>query len=119
VNGNDADGEDAVPERSDELPERGGDWPFAQAIVAVLAVLFGAAVAAGMGDGVLEGRWPGQAAAGRDAALAVAVRHGPALPSIPRLCFRNPRGEPVDFPVAQHHCPSPAVEAGPRLAGMP
>jgi hypothetical protein len=26
------------------------------------------------------------------------------------LCFRGPRGEPVDFPAAAHHC-APAVGA--------
>jgi hypothetical protein len=51
----------------------------------------------GMLDGAPQER-PGWLAA-RGAAQAVA---GPAALPDPRLCFRGPRGEPVDFPAAQH-----------------
>jgi hypothetical protein len=69
----------------------------AKAAVVGLAALCTAALAMGMLDGAPQER-PGWLAA-RGAAQAVA---GPAALPDPRLCFRGPRGEPVDFPAAQH-----------------
>lgn len=62
-----------------------------KAVVAGVALLYAAALAAG----VFDGPAPPKRAPG-DGALAVAA---PA----PGLCFRGPRGEPVDFS-ADRHC---------------
>ena len=90
----------------------GGDDPlFVKALVAGLAALCAAALAMGMADGAPLERPRGLAAAapGPEAGLTAAGRRGPAAPPpVLRLCFHGPRGEPVDFPVAQY-CPEAAA----------
>ena len=84
-----------------------GPLPVFKAAVPGLAALLAAALAVGAADGAPPGSAPGQAVRGAGAAPVVVDggRGGPAaLSPISRLCFRGPRGEPVDFP-AVHHCP--------------
>jgi hypothetical protein len=90
----------------------GGRLPVG-ALVAGLAALCAAALVAGAFDGAP----PERPRPGPEAGLAVAAGGGgPAGPPISRLCFRGPRGEPVDF-AAVDHCPRAAADGGPRLAG--
>jgi hypothetical protein len=84
----------------------------ARALVAGIAALCAAALALGAADGAPQ---QGCAVGGRgdlaaDPGLAATARGGPALPPVAALCFRGPRGEPVDFPAAPHHC-APGVGA--------
>ena len=69
----------------------------AKVAVVGLAALCGAALAAGLLDGAPRERSGWQAARG-----AVQAATGPTALPDPRLCFRGPRGEPVDFPAGQH-----------------
>ena len=80
--------------RGDEVPEDVGEWLSVKAAVAGLAILYAAALAVGVLDGVPPERPRGRIEAeGRYAAVPVSG-----------LCFRGPRGEPIDFP-AEQHCP--------------
>ena len=92
---------------SDDLPDDSDDPLLLKAVVAGLAALCAAALALGVADGVAPGR-PRGAAPGPETALPVSGGRGPALPPVLRLCFRGPRGEPVDFP-AMEQCSQAAA----------
>jgi hypothetical protein len=70
------------------------------AVVAGLAALFVAALTLGPPGGVSWERFLGQAAAAATLTRpAMAATGGEAArPVAPVLCFRGPRGEPVDYP---------------------
>jgi hypothetical protein len=88
--------------RGDEVPGDVGEWLSVKAAVSGLAILYAAALAVGVLDGVPPERPRGRAeAVGRHAAAPV-----------PGLCFRGPGGEPIDFP-AEYHCPRAVAARGP------
>lgn len=66
-----------------------GERPSVKAVVAGMALLYAAALAAGVFDGPAPPKRP----------FGESVAAAPA----PGLCFRGPRGEPVDFS-ADRHC---------------
>jgi putative intracellular protease/amidase len=91
-------------ETAGELEGGGKRSRLLSAVVAGLAALFAAALALGPLGGVPRERVLRLAtAADTPARPAVAAAGGTAAwPGAPVLCFRGPRGEPVDFPVVQH-----------------
>ena len=106
--------------RSGEGLQDGDDRLPVEALAAGLAALCAAALALGAFDGAPPEHPRGRlAATGYGAGLAAAGGRGPAAAPVPRLCFRGARGEPVDFPAGDEHCPPTATDAGPRLAGAP
>jgi hypothetical protein len=89
----------------DALDETDDRRRFLNTVAAGLAALCAAALAVGTVNGVPWERFPGLAAPAPEPGLAAAgARGGAAQPPVLRLCFRGPRGEPVDFPTAQY-CP--------------
>jgi hypothetical protein len=92
--------------RGDDEAEDFGERLSVKAVVAAFALLYAAALAVGMLDGVsLERLRGGKAVAAGERRLA-AVMGSP----VSGLCFRGPGGEPIDFP-AEQHCPRPGAQA--------
>jgi hypothetical protein len=92
--------------RGEEVREDIGDRLSVKAVVAGLAALYAAALAVGVLDGAppqQQGRPRVQVASCCGVAQAAAGGRDAAAP-VWGLCFRGPRGEPVDFATVQN-CP--------------